>query len=162
MNKIIICFFLACTAMICAACEKQADVTDTDKLTTTNNSTSESSKAEFISEVSKENFIEIPKTAMDSFNYISAAAKVIYDDVSGKWMYGYKGVQEINGNACHVFTVYTENDVESTKVGTIAKAQDSDKLYLFDDVSGTYSKASFAEKKDDSWANTPTVALVKN
>lgn len=162
MKKFLICFILSCSALICTACEKQTDSTENNMLNNNKYSDSESSLTAFITEVSKENYIEIPNEAMSSFNYVSKASKVIFNEISGKWMYGYKGVQKIDGKNCDVFTVYSEIGEERIKAGTLAKSVKSSELYILDNDTGKYSKAIFSDKNDDSWANTPSAALIKN
>lgn len=164
VKRFIICIIIiSCSALIFAACEKQSDLTD-NKILNGNekHSDAESSLSEFITEISKENFIEIPNDAMDSFNYVSKASKVIYNDIAGKRMYGYKGIQKVNGKDCHIFTVYSEIGDERIKAGSLAKYIKGNDLYILDSTTGKYSNAIFSDKTDDSWANTPTAALAKN
>ncbi|MDE6149022.1 MAG: hypothetical protein K2F81_02870 [Ruminococcus sp.] len=163
MKRFIICVILSCSALICAACENQSDLTDNGILNDKDKySDAESSLSEFITEVSKENFIEIPNEAIESFNYVSEASKVIFNDISGKWMYGYKGIQKINGKNCHVFTIYSETADQRIKAGTLAKSNTSTDLFILDNATGKYKSTIFSDKTDASWANTPTVTLVKN
>lgn len=161
MKKCFICFVLACLAIVCISCENRSDSNDAGMLENTGeyNGSAESNVSEFISEVSRENYKEIPNEAMESFNYVSDASKVIFKDVQGKWMYGYKGIQKICDEDCHVFTIYSETDETSSKVGTLAKSLKTDSLYILDISTGKFTKSDLIIDNENSWANTPTKTL---
>lgn len=158
MKKLIICIALLCSLTICTACGKSNDSSnDSKSLTTAQDSENiDDSTADFISEVSKENYTEVPDEAMDAFNYVSKNIKKVFTEADGKWMYGYKGCETVCGEECYIFAVYTENEESSLKVGIVAKAKDSDNLYKSDYITEQFSKVTISNDSDNSWAKTPT------
>ena len=93
----------------------------------------------------KEDFSKLPKYDEGSLNYLSDALDVCFPDVSGRKMYGFKGVEKVSaGDAeqdCYIFDYYTylNNTDEYTKIATVAQVPDTEELYVFDEQTGKYT-----------------------
>lgn len=154
MKKIVVYIVLACTMMMLTSCEKQAELSAVKAIEMEDSvdSSAESSRQDFIEEVSKENYSEVPDEAVDLFNTVSQISKKIFCDADGKWMYGYKGVEKIYDQDCYVFSVYTENDDSSDKIGIVAIAEISKKVYVLNEATGAFEKAEYTDETKNCWA----------
>lgn len=129
---------IACTFVFCAACEKNANVSDIKtEENKYSNSAEEIDRESFLADVQKENFTKLPANAENSLNYVAAASKEIYPEVKGEKMYGYKGIEKINDKSCYVFTVFTKSDDSGSKIGVIAIDTDGG-IYVQNETTGEF------------------------
>ena len=94
----------------------------------------------------KEDFSKLPKDDEESLNYLSSAIEECFPDVSGRKMYGFKGVEKVSAGSseqdCYIFDFYTyrKKTDEYTKIATVAQVPDSEELYVFDELTGEYTQ----------------------
>lgn len=160
MKKFIVFAFALCMLCSFASCsDKQSS--ETEALNNTENVQSEDS-SEAPSALDGEVFDKIPDEAVESFNYVTEQAKVLFPEADGEWMYGYKGTSKIGKAECYIFAVYTYKDEIHTKVGTVAKNIKNDDIYVLNETTGEYSKSELSDEKGQmSWAETETLAFIK-
>ena len=93
----------------------------------------------------REDFSKLPKDDEESLNYLSEAIGECFPDVSGRKMYGFKGVEKVSAGSaeqdCYIFDFYTyrKKTDEYTKIATVAQVPDSEELYVFDELTGKYT-----------------------
>lgn len=147
MKKILMYILLACTLLMVSSCGSQNDLSTVNAADNTDEAAiaaAENSKQAFIEEVSKENYIEVTDDAAAALNFVSQVSKKIFIDADGKWMYGYKGKETVYNEESFVFSVYTQNDDCSDKVGVVAVTANNEKVYVFNEDRGCFEMADYS------------------
>ena len=108
-------------------------------------------------------FEVLPEEANAVFNRVINAAKSTYPKDSGmKRQYGYRGVEEVNGQRCYLFSVYDfdEDDI-CTKVGDFAGSVSGDMIFALNADKGVYEEI-INEAAAQSWSAGRELKEVKS
>ncbi len=150
MKKILT--FLLPMAVILSGCSS--------KETAAENITNIESSSTVDTALAGETFLELPDSGLDSLNLAAKCSKEIFPDADGDWMYGYKGAENLGGDDCYVFAVYTYKDGIHIKEGELAVSEDCADVYLRSKITGDFGSVPSLPKKEQSWAETKTLAFV--
>ncbi len=154
MKVFALCIVAICTATIFTSCSNK-DNSKTDSVSAVKTEVTEEQAS---SVLDGEVFEEIPDEAVECFHYIADESEEIFSEAEGKWMYGYKGTENVDGNECYVFAVYTYKDKTHSKEGVVATSAEGDSIYLLNDETEEYEPVKLTET-ESSWADTETLAF---
>ncbi len=101
----------------------------------------------------KSEFEKIPDEAVDSFNSgVRKLSTYVPVEKKAKRLYGYVGIESVEGQDCCVFCVYDKKKNETLYVGKAACGLEGEEVYL--DTGAGYELIEFDETP--SWAETVT------
>ena len=162
MKASIVIALLAVTSIFCTGCAKSADKKS-------NVVVAEAAEAAQLDPAEqkvvvdelpdKSEFEKIPDEAVESFN--SATRKLstyVPVEKKAKRLYGYVGIENLEGQDCCVFCVYDKKKKETLYVGKAACGLEGEELYL--DTGAGYELVEIDETP--SWAETVTDTYADN
>jgi hypothetical protein len=158
-QNIVIALIAAAAAFSFSSCSgKQTE--KTEKISETK--TAAVTEAQTADSLPTDEFSEIPEEAACELNYVTEISGELFPDASGKKMYGYRGVEEIETESgtrtCYIFDFYTYKSKAYTKIAQIAKASDSSDIYIKNEETDGFELWESPQREID-WHDQVTAAL---
>lgn len=149
MLKKTVLILLVLSAMLSvSACAGKQTAAEKKTVTSAAVTEADSLSDDSIEQLSSE-FMPLPEGAENCLSVLSAKLEVLFPDVPGRRMYGYKGMDIVSPDGsvehnCYIFDFYTykkKTDVY-TKIATVAQIPDTDTVFVYDEESGKYIEST--------------------